>query len=149
MIVKFRSALSAAPTRVAMSSVSPQRKSGNDRRYAHFGAGISNMSDAYVNEWVSTLDNLKKIDFETVLPGHGKRFLTDETDRQLAGIPPGHLRRGWQAETARCLCGRCRQTRGLDEAQGPFSNHQWPRTAADRRQSDLSSCSIRNSMMLR
>jgi glyoxylase-like metal-dependent hydrolase (beta-lactamase superfamily II) len=55
------------------------------------GAGISNMSDAYVNEWVSTLDNLKKIDFETVLPGHGEAF----TDKAKIDYWQAYLRDVW------------------------------------------------------
>jgi glyoxylase-like metal-dependent hydrolase (beta-lactamase superfamily II) len=37
-------------------------------------SALSNMSDAYVNEWVTSLDELKKLDFDTVLPGHGEAF---------------------------------------------------------------------------
>src|SRR5207244_5936898 len=37
-------------------------------------SALSNMSDAFVNEWVTTLDELKKLDFATVLPGHGEAF---------------------------------------------------------------------------
>jgi glyoxylase-like metal-dependent hydrolase (beta-lactamase superfamily II) len=37
-------------------------------------AALSNMSDAFVNEWPATLDELKKLDFDTVLPGHGEAF---------------------------------------------------------------------------
>jgi cyclase len=55
------------------------------------GAGISNMSDAYVNEWVSTLDNLKKIDFETILPGHGEAF----TDKAKIDYWQAYLRDVW------------------------------------------------------
>ena len=55
------------------------------------GAGISNMSDAYVNEWVTTLDNLKKLDFETVLPGHGEAF----TDKSKIDNWQAYLRDVW------------------------------------------------------
>ncbi len=41
-------------------------------------AALSNMSDAFVNEWPTTLEELKKLDFNTVLPGHGEAF-TDKT----------------------------------------------------------------------
>jgi len=41
-------------------------------------SGLSNMSDAFVNEWPATLDEVKKLDFTTVLPGHGDAF-TDKT----------------------------------------------------------------------
>ena len=37
-------------------------------------AGLSNMSDAYLDEWVTSLDALKMLDFDTVLPGHGVPF---------------------------------------------------------------------------
>ena len=33
--------------------------------------GISYLGDAYPEEWVRTLEKLKKLDFETILPGHG------------------------------------------------------------------------------
>ena len=41
-------------------------------------SGLSNMSDSYPEEWVTSLDALKKLDFDTVLPGHGEAF-TDKT----------------------------------------------------------------------
>jgi glyoxylase-like metal-dependent hydrolase (beta-lactamase superfamily II) len=53
--------------------------------------GLSNMSDAYVNEWVTTLDELKKLDFETVLPGHGDAF----TDRAKIDYFQAYLRDVW------------------------------------------------------
>jgi glyoxylase-like metal-dependent hydrolase (beta-lactamase superfamily II) len=41
-------------------------------------SGLSNMSDSYPAEWAATLDELKKLDFDTVLPGHGEAY-TDKT----------------------------------------------------------------------
>ena len=41
-------------------------------------SGLSNMSDSYPEEWVTSLDALKKLDFDAVLPGHGDAF-TDKT----------------------------------------------------------------------
>jgi glyoxylase-like metal-dependent hydrolase (beta-lactamase superfamily II) len=35
---------------------------------------ISYMGDAYADEWVATLDRLRAIDFDTVMPGHGVVF---------------------------------------------------------------------------
>jgi cyclase len=32
------------------------------------------LGDAFFDEWITTLDELKKLDFTTVLPGHGKPF---------------------------------------------------------------------------
>ena len=37
-------------------------------------AALSNMSDAFVNEWPATLDRLMTLDFDTVMPGHGVVF---------------------------------------------------------------------------
>jgi glyoxylase-like metal-dependent hydrolase (beta-lactamase superfamily II) len=34
----------------------------------------SYMGDAYFTDWIQTIDALKKLDFDTVLPGHGRPF---------------------------------------------------------------------------
>jgi glyoxylase-like metal-dependent hydrolase (beta-lactamase superfamily II) len=34
----------------------------------------SNLGDAYAGDWPQTLENLKKLDFDVVLPGHGPAF---------------------------------------------------------------------------
>jgi cyclase len=52
---------------------------------------LSNMSDAYVNEWVATLEELKKLDFTTVLPGHGEAF----TDKAKIDYFQAYLRDVW------------------------------------------------------
>ena len=52
---------------------------------------LSNMSDAFVNEWVTTLDELKKLDFVTVFPGHGEAF----TDKAKIGYFQAYLRDVW------------------------------------------------------
>jgi len=54
-------------------------------------AALSNMSDAFVNEWPATLDELKKLDFETVLPGHGEAF----TDKAKIDYFQAYLRDVW------------------------------------------------------
>jgi cyclase len=54
-------------------------------------AALSNMSDAYVNEWVASLDALKKLDFTTVLPGHGEAF----TDKAKIDYFQAYLRDVW------------------------------------------------------
>jgi glyoxylase-like metal-dependent hydrolase (beta-lactamase superfamily II) len=36
--------------------------------------GTSYMGDAYFTEWIATIDALKQLDFDTVLPGHGRAF---------------------------------------------------------------------------
>ena len=37
-------------------------------------AGPAYLGDGYFTEWLATLDALKALDFETVLPGHGDAF---------------------------------------------------------------------------
>ena len=32
------------------------------------------MGDAFFTEWIDTIEALKKLDFDTVLPGHGRAF---------------------------------------------------------------------------
>jgi cyclase len=38
------------------------------------GARVAYMGDAYFDEWIATLEALKKLDFTLVLPGHGRPF---------------------------------------------------------------------------
>ena len=54
-------------------------------------AALSNMSDAFVNEWPATLDVLKTLDFDTVLPGHGEAF----TDKAKITYFQAYLRDVW------------------------------------------------------
>ena len=54
-------------------------------------SGLSNMSDSYPEEWVSSLDALKKLDFDTVLPGHGDAF----TDKAKIDHFQAYLRDVW------------------------------------------------------
>lgn len=37
-------------------------------------AGLSYIGDSYIEDWVTTLENVKQLDFETILPGHGDPF---------------------------------------------------------------------------
>lgn len=55
-------------------------------------AGLAYMGDAYVDEWARTLDELKALDFETVLPGHGAAF----TDRERIDGFQVYLRDFWE-----------------------------------------------------
>jgi cyclase len=52
---------------------------------------LSNMSDAFVNEWATTLEELKKLDFTTVMPGHGEAF----TDKAKIDYFQAYLRDVW------------------------------------------------------
>ena len=54
-------------------------------------AGLSNMSDSYPEEWVASLEALKKLDFDTVLPGHGEAF----ADRMKIDYFQAYLRDVW------------------------------------------------------
>ena len=54
-------------------------------------AGMSNLSDSYPDEWVASLDALKKLDFTTVLPGHGEAY----TDRAKIDYYQAYLRDAW------------------------------------------------------
>src|SRR5437870_13752609 len=54
-------------------------------------SALSNMSDAFVDEWSKTLEGLKKLDFVTVLPGHGDAF----TDRAKIDYFQAYLRDVW------------------------------------------------------
>ena len=54
-------------------------------------SGLSNMSDSYPEEWVTSLEALKKLDFDTVLPGHGDAF----TDKAKIDYFQAYLRDVW------------------------------------------------------
>lgn len=54
-------------------------------------AALSNMSDSYPDEWVASLEALKQLDFDTVLPGHGDAF----TDKAKIEKFQAYLRDVW------------------------------------------------------
>jgi glyoxylase-like metal-dependent hydrolase (beta-lactamase superfamily II) len=54
-------------------------------------SGLSNMSDSYPLEWADSLEELKKLDFETVVPGHGDAY----TDRTKIDAFQAYLRDVW------------------------------------------------------
>ena len=54
-------------------------------------SGLSNMSDSYPLEWADSLDALKKLDFDTVVPGHGEAY----TDRTKIDVFQAYLRDVW------------------------------------------------------
>jgi len=55
-------------------------------------SGLSNMSDGYLDEWAASLEALKALDFDTVLPGHGEAF----TDRAKIDYFQAYLRDVWR-----------------------------------------------------
>ena len=54
-------------------------------------SGTSNMSDSYPAEWAATLEALKTLDFDTVIPGHGEAF----TDKAKIDYFAAYLRDVW------------------------------------------------------
>ena len=59
-------------------------------------SGTSNMSDSYPVEWAATLEELKKLDFDTVIPGHGEAF----TDKAKIDYFAAYLRDVWSTVSA-------------------------------------------------
>jgi len=59
-------------------------------------SSTSNMSDSYPLEWAATLDELKKLDFDTVIPGHGEAF----TDKAKIDYFRDYMRDVWTTVSA-------------------------------------------------
>ncbi len=59
------------------------------------GRILSYMGDAYVNEWIDTLERLKALDFDTIVPGHGVPF----TERTQIDDFQAYLRDLWTQVT--------------------------------------------------
>jgi glyoxylase-like metal-dependent hydrolase (beta-lactamase superfamily II) len=59
-------------------------------------SGTSNMSDSYPAEWAATLEALKQLDFDTVIPGHGEAF----TDKAKIDYFAAYLRDVWSTVSA-------------------------------------------------
>jgi glyoxylase-like metal-dependent hydrolase (beta-lactamase superfamily II) len=56
------------------------------------GAGPSYLGDAYATEWAATLDRVRALDFEWLLPGHGEAF---QDKAKIEGFQ-AYLRDFWQ-----------------------------------------------------
>ena len=100
-------------------------------------AALSNMSDAFVNEWVTSLDELKKLDFDTVLPGHGEAF----TDKAKIDYFQAYLRDVWtevgRLKTTGCSGRTGRAARDLTKHKRSLSRHSRSWRASDRGHQDL------------
>jgi glyoxylase-like metal-dependent hydrolase (beta-lactamase superfamily II) len=59
-------------------------------------ASTSNMSDSYPLEWAASLDELKKLDFDTIVPGHGEAY----RDKAKIDYYQAYLRDVWTAVSA-------------------------------------------------
>ena len=60
-----------------------------------FNGYIGYMGDAYVDEWADSLDRLARLDFETVIPGHGAPF----TGKGRIALVQACLRDLWRQAT--------------------------------------------------
>ena len=59
-------------------------------------SGTSNMSDSFPLEWAASLEELKKLDFDTIVPGHGEAY----TDKAKIDYFQAYLRDVWAAVSA-------------------------------------------------
>lgn len=65
-----------------------------------FIGSLGFMGDGYVDEWIASLEELKKLDFETVIPGHGEVLLGGAMAKERIGFVQAYLRDLWsQAKT--------------------------------------------------
>lgn len=58
--------------------------------------GVANLVDGYVNEWPATIEKLKTLDFDNVIPGHGEPF----TGKDRIGYFQAYLTDLWTQATA-------------------------------------------------
>ncbi|HUE95717.1 MAG TPA: MBL fold metallo-hydrolase, partial [Longimicrobiaceae bacterium] len=59
-------------------------------------SGVSYLGDAFVPDYVETLERLKKLDFDTVVPGHGRVF----NGKERADALQAYLADFWEQVTA-------------------------------------------------
>lgn len=60
-----------------------------------FIGGPGFMGDGYLDEWIATLDELKKLDFETVVPGHGEVIVGGAVAKERIVFVQAYLRDLW------------------------------------------------------
>ena len=89
-------------------------------------SGLSNLSDSYPDEWVTSLEALKKLPFDTVLPGHGEAFTDKRQDRLFPGLATRCLDRRRAAEKAGRELRGGGQARGSDPHKGNIPAIQGP-----------------------
>jgi glyoxylase-like metal-dependent hydrolase (beta-lactamase superfamily II) len=58
--------------------------------------GPSYMGDAYLDEWTATLDRVKELDFDVIVPGHGEPF----RDRAQIDAVQAYMRDTWKQAAA-------------------------------------------------
>ena len=82
---------------------------------------VSYMGDSFPEDWIATLDRLKALDFDTVMPGHGVVFTGKGEDR---GVPEIPARRVTQTAALR------KQGLSADDAAAESRRHRLPRRAS-------------------
>ena len=61
-----------------------------------FVPNLGFMGDGYLDEWIATLDELKKLDFETVVPGHGEVLVGGALAKERIGFVQAYMRDLWK-----------------------------------------------------
>ena len=79
------------------------------------------MGDALFDEWLKTLDALKEMNFDTVLPGHGVLFHEKSPHYGVSKPPPGFHVSGDRASQTRTHARAGRSESGSDRPQKRIS----------------------------
>ena len=83
--------------------------------------GTSYLGDAFIPEWIDTIQALKQLDLGTVLPGHGSAF-TDMAKCHTGAVFWHHLADSIAGiASQQCSCHRA-GPRGFSESVRSFSN---------------------------
>jgi len=94
--------------------------------------GLSNMVDGFADEWANSLEELKKLDFDFVLPGHGEAFMGKDKITAYQGYlrdiwaQVGRFKQqGLSAEDAAKRVDMTVHKASFANIQGPGVNAQW------------------------
>ena len=80
--------------------------------------GLPYMGDGFVNEWPASLDGLKALDFDVIVPGHGAPFRDRGPDRRPAGLSARPVGTGLEAACRRSVGGRSDGAHRPERARG-------------------------------
>ena len=80
--------------------------------------GPSYMGDAYLDEWSATLDRVKALEVDLIVPGHGEPFSDKRAHRRGAGLHARHL------EPGRSRCGRRESRRWKRRCASTWRHHK-------------------------
>jgi cyclase len=94
--------------------------------------GLANMVDGFADEWVGSLEELKKLEFDRVLPGHGEAFMGKEKItafqaylRDIWAQVGGLKRQGLPAEEAAKRVDMTAHKAQFPNIQGPGADVRW------------------------